>query len=48
VAAVALLPVLPEVLVSQVLRPQSRMVPPPEESRAAAPTEAAQPLAPVV
>jgi hypothetical protein len=45
---VALLPVLPEVLVSQVPRPQSRMVPPPEESRAAAPAEVARPLALVV
>jgi hypothetical protein len=47
-AAVALLPMLPELLVSQVPRPQSRMVPPPEESRAATPTEAARPLALVV
>jgi hypothetical protein len=37
----ALLPVLPKVLVSQVPRPQSQMVPPPEESRATAPAEAA-------
>jgi hypothetical protein len=39
--AMALLPVLPEVRVSQVPRPQSRMVPPLEESRAAAPVEVA-------
>jgi hypothetical protein len=44
VAAMALLPVLLEVLVSQVPRPQSRMAPPPEESHAAAPAEAAHPL----
>jgi hypothetical protein len=47
-AAVALLPVLPEVLVSQVPRPQSRMVPPPEESHVAAPTEVAHSLVLVV
>jgi hypothetical protein len=47
-AAVALLPVLPKVLVSQVPQPQSRMVPPPEESHAVAPAEAARPLALVV
>jgi hypothetical protein len=47
-AVVALLPVLPEVLVSQVPRPQSQMVPPPEDSRAAAPAEAAHSLALVV
>jgi hypothetical protein len=47
-AAVALLPVLLEVLVSQVPRPQSRMVPPPEESHATAPTEATHSLALVV
>jgi hypothetical protein len=40
--------VLPEVLVSQVPRPQSRMVPPPEESRAVAPAEATRPLVLVV
>jgi hypothetical protein len=44
----ALLPVLPEVLVSQVPQPQSQMIPPPEESHAAAPAEAARPLALVV
>jgi hypothetical protein len=47
-AVVALLPVLPEVLVSPVPRPQSRMVPPPEESRAVAPAEVAHPLVLVV
>jgi hypothetical protein len=46
--AVALLLVLPEVLVSQVPRPQSRMVPPPGESRAVAPAEAAHSLALIV
>ncbi len=44
-AAVALLPVLPEVLVSQVPRPQSRMVPPPAVNRAAILAEAAHLLA---
>jgi hypothetical protein len=39
---VALLPVLPKVLVSQVPRPQSRMVQSPEESRAVV----ARPLVP--
>jgi hypothetical protein len=38
--------VLPEVLVSQVPRPQSRMVHPPEESRAAALAAVARPLVP--
>jgi hypothetical protein len=46
-AAMALLLVLPKVLVSRVPQPQSRMVPPFEESCAAAPAEAAHPLAPI-
>jgi hypothetical protein len=45
-AAVALLSMLLKVLVSQVPRPQSRMVHPPEESRATALAAAARPLVP--
>ncbi len=43
--AVALLLMLPEVLVSHMPRPQSRMVPPPEVSRVVVTAEAAHPLA---